>query len=258
LEKSGSPNAKVEAKLLPVGPGWADLQIHIDRGPSTKVKEVTLSGELGVKSSDAFSALQAMKAKTIVPGIPGIWKGWRMAADYSQDAVRADIANLRSFYYNRGYFDASINLNSTDIRADGARVDFNVRSGPRYAIRQLNLSDAGQVRQISSLPDAAFPARNLCAALFAERRKAERAGILDFAPRIEVRDATLTPLTGGAEVRRWADLTATVQRGPAYRIGRIEIRGNHAFSDLDHPAYVANQRGRASGFDAGEKVSGPH
>src|SRR5439155_10247598 len=38
LEHSGFPDARAEAKLSPVGPGWTDLQISVDRGRSVKVK----------------------------------------------------------------------------------------------------------------------------------------------------------------------------------------------------------------------------
>ena len=54
---------KSKPSFCPSDRDGRNLQIHIDRGASTKVKEVTLSGELGVKASDAFSALQAMKGK---------------------------------------------------------------------------------------------------------------------------------------------------------------------------------------------------
>jgi len=232
LESSGFPDAKVEATLLPAGPGWADLQVHIEKGQSMKVKEVTLSGELGVKPSDAFGALRATKRRTMLPRIPGLWKGWRLAPNYEEGAVQSDLANLRSFYYKRGYFDANINLNSVDTRGDGARIDLAVHSGKRYAIRQLSLFGVDGVRRIPPESDAGFPAQSVCSALLAERRKAERSGVLDFTARIEVRDAPGAPPAAGADAPRWVDLVATVQRGPAYRVGRIEFRGNHTFGDL--------------------------
>ena len=232
LESSGYPDAKVVTKMLPAGRGWADLQVNIDKGRNVRIKEVTLTGELGVKPSVAMKALRATTKKTMLPAIPGIWKGWKLVPDYTESAVQSDMASLRSFYYKKGYFDANVNLNSVDIGADGARIDVAVRSGARYGIRQINLLGADGLRQIPTAPDGVFPVQNICTALLAERRKAERDGVLDFTARIEIREAPDAPRTGGVEALKWADLTATVQRGPAYRVGRIEFRGNRSFSDL--------------------------
>jgi outer membrane protein insertion porin family len=232
LESSGFPEAKVEAKLLPVRPGWSDLQIKVDKGRNIKIKEVTLSGDLAVKPSAAMSALRSTRSKTMLPGIPGVWKGWRLPADYTDGAVQADISSLRSFYYKRGYFDANIRLNSVDIASNHARIDLDVKPGPRYAIRQFRLVSGDGERQITPDVDGGFPAKSICAGLMAERRKAEQAGVLDFAARIEVREAPGASVNELTDGRRWADLTATVQRGPAYRVGRIEFRGNRSFSDI--------------------------
>jgi len=238
LETSGFPFAKVTSRLLPVGAGQADLEVKIDQGKQVKIREIVVTGDLGARGGGARKALRWTKSTTILPAIPGVWNGWRMLPGYSENAVQYDLANLRSFFYTRGYFDANIKSDGTDIQAGSvdpkrgtARLEYLVHAGPRYAIRQLNLLGANGERQIAPEPDAGFPARQMCNELLAERRIAEQAGILDFSARIEIRDIPEEPLTEGPDARKWADLTATVQRGPVYRVGRIEFRGNRTFSD---------------------------
>ena len=65
------------------------------------------------------------------------------------------------------------------------RVDFAVQSGPRYGVRQLTLSGGGISREIAPGKDGEFPANHLCRELFQERRDAEKAGVIDFAARLD-------------------------------------------------------------------------
>ena len=158
---------------------------------TVRVVEVRVEPSTPGINTDAHKALRSTKSRTLLPGIPGLWSGWRLRPDYNPDAVRSDLANLRSFYFQRGYFDAHVTAGPVKIADDKARI-----------------------REIQPQPDGGFPAQRVCRALFEERHKAERAGVLDFRAAIDA---------------GWA--TATVQRGPAYQIGRIEFRGNHMFRD---------------------------
>ena len=181
---------------------------------TVRVVEVRVEPSTPGINTDAHKALRSTKSRTLLPGIPGLWSGWRLRPDYNPDAVRSDLANLRSFYFQRGYFDAHVTAGPVKIADGKARIVFEVQSGPRYAFHRFSLIGADGVREIQPQPDGGFPAQRVCRALFEERHKAERAGVLDFRAAIDA---------------GWA--TVTVQRGPAYQIGRIEFRGNHMFRD---------------------------
>ena len=199
LQSSGYPDAKAGARLIPAGPGKADLAIHIERGQAVDVANVTVSGDLGMKPSEVRQALRATRAKTMFPGIPGVWKGWHLLPGYNPEIVQSDRDNLQSLYYRRGFFDADVRVASVDISGGKARVTYAVQEGPQYDAR------AGDA---------------VCRELFDERRTAERTGALEFSARLGIR--------GGAPS---AGMTAEVTAGPAYRTGRIEFRGNHRFRD---------------------------
>lgn len=110
---------------------------------------------------------------------------------YSPEAVDAQVARLRARYVAQGYFDARA---AAKEEAQGRRmvVDFRVETGRFYH---------------------AIDTRAVCGCLFAERRKAERAGVLDFDAKVE-------------ESGAWS-----VARGPAYTVGRIRFLGNRHYSD---------------------------
>jgi outer membrane protein insertion porin family len=198
---------------LQIGPGRADLQIHIDKGQAVDVGAVSFTGDLGVKEKDLRRALRATGSKTIVPGVPGLWNTWRLLRPYQVESAPSDVANLQSFYYRHGFYDASVRVDSVDFNGSKARVQFLVESGPQYQVREFTLFGADGPRQI--------PAGAACRELLAERRKAERDGVLDFTARIEVLKVS----------DNQADLRATLERGPTYETGRITFRGNRKFSD---------------------------
>jgi outer membrane protein assembly factor BamA len=104
------------------------------------------------------------------------------------------LARLRSLYLAQGYFDAKLHVDAVET-GKRTRITIQVRSGPRYT------------------PSPA--SAGICPSLLAQRRAAERGGILDFAAALHV-----------------PDLSVTVDRGRPYRIGRIEFTGLHHYRDV--------------------------
>jgi hypothetical protein len=135
-------------------------------------------------------------ALDIVPGEALRLKAWgdaslRAPRWYSQQAVEAHAARLRSRWIADGYFDARVTV-STELFHKRALVGFRVEPGPFYR---------------------ALDTRAMCACLFEERRRTERAGVLDFDAMVE-------------ESGAWK-----VNRGRAFTVGRIRFIGHPHYSD---------------------------
>jgi hypothetical protein len=169
----------------------------------TRVNQVNFVGDPGIDPKQLRRALRSLRIRHLFPGIPGRWNGWRLLPDYSREAVDADVARLQSLYLSKGYFDATVRVDDTEINGHHASVTFFVRSGPRYETRE-------------SMPQ-------ICSSLLAQRRDAERQGILDFSATLAVQFAD----TSSNRV----NLTTTIDHGPPYHIGRIEFQGNRHYSD---------------------------
>ena len=150
-----------------------------------------------MRPSDLRHALRATKRTTILPPVPGIWKGWSLRPGYNPDAVASDVANLRSFYYRHGYFYADVRADSVRANRGKTSIEYTIDSGPR----------------------STFSTKAACRQFFQERREAERSGVVDFRGRIELR--------GGID----GDAITSTERGPAYRVHRIQFRGNRTFRD---------------------------
>ena len=190
LEADGYANAQVHPELVPVSTGKADLHLTITPGDRIRVKEVRFAGEPALDPAELRQELRAMRIRHIL--------GWRLLPAYSAEAVDADLARVRSLYLSKGYFEAKVRLDNTEIQGKDASIAIRVEAGPRN-------------------PGAKRPC-DLCAALFRARQEAERQGILDFS-------ATVAPQPDGG------DLTTSIQRGSVYRVGRIEFSGNRHYSD---------------------------
>jgi len=203
IRAKGYYAATVTYEMAPYRDGEVDLRLTIDAGQSLRVTSVVFEGETGLPDRDLRAALRSLRIHRIV--------GWRLLPSYTEDAVDADVARLRSLYMSKGYFDAKVRLNDTSFLGRDATISFVLDSGPRYRVNRW--ADASGMFQSSAL----------CSCLFAARREAERAGILDFETRIDVR-----PLPGAALA---ADLDLHIDRGQPFRVRRISFSGNHHFGD---------------------------
>jgi outer membrane protein insertion porin family len=168
-----------------------------------RVKTVNFAGDPGIDPAQLRRALRALKARRIIPRVSGLWPGWRLLPDYSPEAVESDLGRLRSLYFSKGYFDASVRVDNTELHDKQADVTFFVRSGPRYETNE--------------------PIPQVCSSLLAQRRDAERHGIIDFAAALHVQ-----PI---ADSSNSVNLTTSIDHGPPYRIGRINFTGLRHYSD---------------------------
>jgi len=181
LRAGGFSGARVSYEIQPYAGNKVDLVLHPEMGDRLKIESVRFAGDLGLTPDALVRALLQTRVRRL-----------RHPA-YSADAVDSDIARLRSLYITNGYYDARVHLDNVDIRKR-ALITIHIRSGER------------------STPTPAET--GICRSLLAERRAAEKKGILDFNPKLHV-----------------PDLSVSVDRGRPYRVGRIEFAGLHHFTD---------------------------
>ena len=214
LRDDGFRQAEVDYRILPFSGKQVDLKLMVDAGERVRVKEVTFEGDTALDPKELQSALRDLKIRRVIPPLPGVWSGWRLYPGYNPDGAAADVARLRSLYLSKGYFDANVRLNDVQIDHQEARLKIQAEAGPHYQIHQVDIEGA------------LTPDRDLCSRLFAARRESERKGILDFAPTLHVgmnqSDSAANPIV---------DLSATIERGRPYQVGRIDFSGNRHFSE---------------------------
>lgn len=249
LVEQGYAEARVRAQLIPAGFQEADLRLRVETGRRYRVREVKFSGTLGMKPKELQRALRSTRIRRVLPGVPGLWGGWRVHPPFSKHRADADVDRLRSLYLSRGYFDARLGLAGVDFTGNEATITIAVESGARYQVRRTEMLGAGPPEGLEPRLTGNFPVQELCRCLLRARRRSEREGRVDFSSRLQVEATPAPPWArlahnswrsqeedsgepGSApDNTKWVAVTARTVTGPAYAVERIEFRGHHSFSD---------------------------
>jgi outer membrane protein insertion porin family len=197
LKLQGYQQARVSYQFTPAPRQEVDLRLNIEAGTALRVKQVEFAGSLGLQPKELRGTLGPLRSKTMIPLL------WHILPDYSPEAVDAGVARLRSLYLARGYFDARVSTGDAAIRGKDATVRIDIDAGPRFEVRGTDLT-------------------KLCPCLMAQRRQAERQGILDFTAGIHVEREGAQPA---------ATVTTRIDSGQPYRVRRVEFFGLHRYSD---------------------------
>jgi outer membrane protein insertion porin family len=235
LESEGYTEADVRIRLEPVDFSQADLVFEIEPGRRFHVGKVRFTGVPVFPGKDLSRAMQVTRTRRLLPGIPGLWKGWRTHEPYSRQLVESDLQRLHSFYLSRGYFDAKVRLAGEEFVGDAITLTVSVQAGKRYPVRRI-VTPEGEDFDVPFLETTEeIPLEKLCRCLFQARLEAEQAGQMDFQTSLVI--DTVDPLpaadegAGSPDEEENVSLLASVEPGPAYRVGRIEFRGHHSFGD---------------------------
>jgi outer membrane protein assembly factor BamA len=228
LVEKGFKDAVVDPELVPYSKSKVDLLIHVKAGDSFEVKKVEIVGDTVFPEKDVKRALAALRDKRIIPPIPFVWHGYTIHAAYSDNAVQSDLAKLQSFYIERGYFDAKVSLEDTDIQGENASVRLFVKAGPHYNVREIDVTGNNvEATKLEPPKYGLFQAKPLCSCLIAMRREAEKKGVFDFNTHLSYRPVEAN--TAGSE--KTVDLNAEVEEGRTYTINRIEFTGVKHYKD---------------------------
>jgi outer membrane protein insertion porin family len=266
LHDEGYRDAQVEPELIPAGFQEADLLLRVDPGPRFHVSQVEFSGPLGVDPKELRQVLQLTRARQLLPGLPLLWRGWRLEPPFSERALEADLERVRAFYLARGYFDARVGPARIELLENTATIRVPVESGRRYLVRGTVMEGVGPEQEFLPSIYGEFQAGELCHCLLEARRRSEASGALAFEARLEIEPAGRPPWArlmgegwernqGEDEPRllpeqEWVMARAEIDVGPAYRVGRIEFRGHRSFSDLTLRRVLRLEEGGL--FDRGE------
>ena len=225
LKNSGYHEATVHCEITPVGVRQADILFRVDQGRRYVVDTVEVSGLGHGDSRRLAGILRGIQARRLLPGIPGVWKGWKLRPALNQETLDLVLQSLRSHYISRGYLDATAAVEAIGLKRNLASISIRVLPGTVYQIESLQIADS----LMPARPGTQLPLKNLCHCLLEKRAQAERGGISDF-------DAHLLVHPAYQNAEPWAQqkvsLSAQTRAGSPNRVRNIEFRGNHHFSDL--------------------------
>jgi len=208
LIADGYVGATVDSELVPYSKDEVDVRLRVRAGDKpVRVTAVEFTGDTILTEKQLRGSLQALKihhgALAFLP-----------KPRYSDEAVDADVARLHSLYVSKGYFDALIRPDNVDVDGRDATVRIRIVAGQAYRVQSVTGLEAS-----SNIRPAKWSS-DLCSCLFKARREAEKKGIIDFHPHVDVREDSNV-----------ADLVTSVEEGEPFQVGHIEFSGLHSFKD---------------------------
>jgi outer membrane protein assembly factor BamA len=228
LRDSGYRDAVVNFELIPLGIRQADILFRVDEGKRYVVGALKVSGLSPADSSQVARSFGAIQPRTLLPGIPRLWKGWKLRRALDQQTLDLALQDLRSRYISRGHLDATTNVESITFERNRASLSIRVVPGTPYRMEGLQIFDSPTPTALNIVPNQ-LPSVELCRCLIEKRAQAERNGALDFETRLLVHPGDNT---GERHAAQGVSIAAHVKTGPSYRVRNIEFRGNHHLSDV--------------------------
>lgn len=243
LVEEGYPAAEVQASLIPVNASRADLRVNVRSGSHYRIRDVQFSGTSGLPEAKLREALQASRVKRMVPGIPGLWKGWRSHPAFSEHGVAADLARIRALYISEGYLSPDVALARNEFSGKNADLTIEAHSGPRYRVAEIHFASerSEPPLNVPANPDRPFPHAELCRCLRELKRGAESEGRLDFDVDLQIQrrgEPELPAARGKVPEPSLArnlppvSLLARVTTGRPFRVGRMEFQSAGSINDL--------------------------
>tara|TARA_B110000037_G_scaffold18908_1_gene19857 strand:+ start:1256 stop:3562 length:2307 start_codon:yes stop_codon:yes gene_type:complete len=130
----GKYTASVVAEAIPLERNRMQVNIYVEEGGISRIKEITIVGNR-LFTSDALLEPFNLKQTNLL--------SWYNKDDrYSKQILNGDLEGLRSFYMDRGYLDFKINSSLIRISENKKHVyiDISIEEGNKYTFAESKLS----------------------------------------------------------------------------------------------------------------------
>jgi len=130
----GKYTASVRAEGIPLQRNRTQVNIYVEEGSISRIKEINIVGNKKYEKEDLFLDFNLQ--------VTNLLSWWNKDDRYSKQVLSGDLEKLRSFYMNRGYLDFKIN--SSIIRISESKksvfIDISITEGEKYYISDSKLS----------------------------------------------------------------------------------------------------------------------
>jgi len=130
----GKYGVKISSKVLPQERNRVALDIEIDEGQVTRIRQINIIGNTAFPEDELLGIFQS--------GAHSDWSVFTDDSQYSKQKLFADIELLRSYYMDRGYI--NFNVESTQVSItpdkDDVFITINVNEGGKYSVDKIGLS----------------------------------------------------------------------------------------------------------------------
>lgn len=210
----GQVSVEVDQDALKTGV----VRYKITEGPRSRIRKVNFEGNTAIKTD-------ALKWKISTKRY--FW--FFQKGLVNEDTLAADLQVIREQYQKKGYLDARANY-VLDYSADknDVTVRFIVNEGPRYKIRNLNITgnevfSTGELLDEFSLRSGDWAQRDRVELM--QKKLEDKYGANGYIYRVVETRSAYTDEPGVV------DLNVTITEGKPYTVGRVIVRGNPNIQD---------------------------
>jgi outer membrane protein insertion porin family len=206
--------------------GFADVQVTLDstelsagrvvydivEGPRLRIRSVKFKGN---------KIIQTGKLKNVIKIKTRSWLFWPVY--YTDEKVAADVQNLRTFYFNRGFL-------NHDIKSEGReRITFVIDEGPQYRVGQIIVEGNTYFDSKKLLEGLELKTGQI---YYPQKAQAQALRILKLYHENGFINVQLEQRYNFAPAgTNVVDVKFNITEGNQFRIGRIDITGNEQTQD---------------------------
>src|SRR5262249_32999065 len=208
LAEKGYLQAKVKARLTPVGQGQREVTFYMREGAKTKIKSIDFVGNTVFTDKHLRKSLKLTKQAFWLTS----WASNKVLyhpAKFDQDAE-----NIRTAYKAVGYLDLAIQPEIVELvgHEDKKKAHAAGKAGEAAATSSEDLGDLEEEDFEPPTPSVPPPGET-------EKEKKKRLKAEEQARK----QAEKHP-------KKWVRLTVPIEEGPQYKVGKINVEGNSVFS----------------------------
>lgn len=154
-------SANVDIRVTEESQNRVGLNINIDEGKVSKIKEIHITGNKAFSERRLLRVFQSKRTR--------IWSFFTSSDQYVKEKLDSDLDQLRAFYMDRGYLKFKIVSTKIDMTPDKKKVKLNIQieEGPLYKISGAEITGEtlGQEATLKKLilvkPGQTFSRKNL-------------------------------------------------------------------------------------------------
>ena len=220
----GRYNASIEKKITPLERNRVSIELIINEGEASTIKQINI---IGNKAFDNKRILGIMKS-----GTKYFFEFWSSKDTYSSSILKADIAKIENYYFDRGYVRFRILSNQVNLSNDNKDIiiTINVDEGEKYEFGDMKVYGNSVIppatiqKYISSIitPGQTFSRNNLVAS---EETLSDLLGDEGYA----FPDIVSIPIIDDAT--KIVDVEFRISPGQKNMVRRINIIGNDTTND---------------------------
>ncbi len=213
----GKYAVQLDANVVPLDDQRVKITLTISEGVVAKIRQINIVGNHTIPTSKLLAEMQLSI---------GGWFSWFSSRDqYSQMKLAADIETLRSYYWDHGYLNFSLDSTQVSITPDkkDVYITLNLTEGRQYTVDKLEITgnlvvNAEELRsKITLKPGQLFSRKAVSSSVEA---LIERIGDEGYA------FANINPVPTPHEETGNVDLNFFIDPGKRVYVRKIQFKGN--------------------------------